>query len=296
MGALHEGHRELIRHARRMPGAGVVAVSIFVNPLQFGPNEDLARYPRTLEADLRSVPRGGRRAGVRARARTTCTRAGARRRRSTRARSARELEGAVRPGHFAGVLTVVAKLFHIVAPGRRVLRREGLPAARAGPADGGRPGLPARRRRRADRPGARRPGALLAATPTSRPSTARSPRPCSARWPPARRVSARGPEAVLAAARGGAGRRAGARRRLPGAARPRPRTGPAAPAGRGCSSPPGWAPPGSSTTSPARPCRRTPVRRTDPSCRCCSASTSATPRSRSGSTPTRPRPRSPARR
>ena len=52
MGALHEGHRELIRHARRMPGAGVVAVSIFVNPLQFGPSEDLARYPRPRETDL----------------------------------------------------------------------------------------------------------------------------------------------------------------------------------------------------------------------------------------------------
>ena len=52
MGALHEGHRELIRHARRMPGAGVVVVSIFVNPLQFGPAEDLSRYPRPLDTDL----------------------------------------------------------------------------------------------------------------------------------------------------------------------------------------------------------------------------------------------------
>ena len=52
MGALHEGHRELIRHARRAPGAVVTAVSIFVNPLQFGPSEDLDRYPRPLDADL----------------------------------------------------------------------------------------------------------------------------------------------------------------------------------------------------------------------------------------------------
>jgi pantoate--beta-alanine ligase len=115
MGALHEGHRELIRHARRMPGAGVVAVSIFVNPLQFGPAEDLARYPRPLEADLQIC----RDEGVElvfapgvddmypAGATTTTVDPGP---------LGGELEGAVRPGHFAGVLTVVAKLFHIVAP------------------------------------------------------------------------------------------------------------------------------------------------------------------------------------
>ena len=115
MGALHEGHRELVRHARRMPGAGVVAVSIFVNPLQFGPTEDLARYPRTLETDLQicrdegvelvfaptvddMYPGGPG---------TTTVDPGP---------LGAELEGAVRPGHFAGVLTVVAKLFHIVGP------------------------------------------------------------------------------------------------------------------------------------------------------------------------------------
>ena len=115
MGALHEGHRELIRHARRMPGAGVVAVSIFVNPLQFGPSEDLARYPRPLETDLQIC----RDEGVElvfapgaddmypAGATTTTVDPGP---------LGTQLEGAVRPGHFAGVLTVVAKLFNIVAP------------------------------------------------------------------------------------------------------------------------------------------------------------------------------------
>ena len=114
MGALHEGHRELIRHARRVPGATVIAVSIFVNPLQFGAHEDLDRYPRPLEADLDAC----REEGVElvftpsvehmypTGADTTVT----------PGPLAAELEGAVRPTHFAGVLTVVSKLFHIVAP------------------------------------------------------------------------------------------------------------------------------------------------------------------------------------
>jgi pantoate--beta-alanine ligase len=114
MGALHEGHRELIRHARRAPGAVVPVVSIFVNPLQFGPAEDLTRYPRPLEADLQAC----REEGVELvflpgvpdmypEGADTSVAPG---------RLGDELEGAVRPGHFAGVLTVVAKLFHIVAP------------------------------------------------------------------------------------------------------------------------------------------------------------------------------------
>jgi pantoate--beta-alanine ligase len=114
MGALHEGHRELIRHARRMPGAGVVAVSIFVNPLQFGPNEDLARYPRPLADDLAVCREEGVElvftpgvADMYPAGSTTTVDPGP---------LGTELEGAVRPGHFAGVLTVVAKLFHIVAP------------------------------------------------------------------------------------------------------------------------------------------------------------------------------------
>jgi pantoate--beta-alanine ligase len=114
MGALHEGHRELMRHARRIPGAGVTAVSIFVNPLQFGPNEDLARYPRPLEADLAACREEGVelvfRPGVAdmyPEGADTAVTPGA---------LGTQLEGAVRPGHFAGVLTVVSKLFHIVGP------------------------------------------------------------------------------------------------------------------------------------------------------------------------------------
>jgi pantoate--beta-alanine ligase len=114
MGALHEGHRELIRHARRMPGAGVTVVSIFVNPLQFGPNEDLARYPRPLEADLAACREEGVElvftpgvADMYPEGADTAVTPGA---------LGAQMEGAVRPGHFPGVLTVVSKLFHIVGP------------------------------------------------------------------------------------------------------------------------------------------------------------------------------------
>jgi pantoate--beta-alanine ligase len=114
MGALHEGHRELIRHARRSPGATVTVVSIFVNPLQFGPNEDLARYPRPLEADLEACREEGAELvflpgvpDMYPEGADTTVGPGA---------LGDELEGAVRPGHFAGVLTVVTKLFHIVGP------------------------------------------------------------------------------------------------------------------------------------------------------------------------------------
>ncbi|AHH93748.1 pantoate--beta-alanine ligase [Kutzneria viridogrisea] len=113
MGALHEGHRELIRRARRLPGT-VVVVSIFVNPLQFGAGEDLSRYPRPLEADLAALREEGVELaftpGVEdlyPEGAAVTVHPGP---------LGDELEGADRPGHFAGVLTVVAKLFNIVRP------------------------------------------------------------------------------------------------------------------------------------------------------------------------------------
>lgn len=112
MGALHEGHRSLIRLARER--ADHVVVSIFVNPLQFGPNEDFARYPRTLEADLEVCAADGV-AVVFAPAaeemyapdRSISVTAGP---------MGSIVEGAFRPGHFDGVLTVVLKLFNLVRP------------------------------------------------------------------------------------------------------------------------------------------------------------------------------------
>ena len=120
MGALHVGHERLLRVARTLAGPrGSVVVSIFVNPLQFGPGEDLDRYPQTLDEDL-----------------ARCARAGAQ---LVFAPSAAEMypggkpevtvdpgpmgqvfEGQFRPGFFGGVLTVVLKLFHLTRPATAV--------------------------------------------------------------------------------------------------------------------------------------------------------------------------------
>ena len=113
MGALHEGHRTMVRAARER--AATVVVSVFVNPTQFGPGEDFDRYPRTWDADVAALadegvdvvfhppvdevyPPGA--VGVTV----------------DPGPLGSTLEGAVRPGHFAGVLTVVAKLFGLVRP------------------------------------------------------------------------------------------------------------------------------------------------------------------------------------
>lgn len=112
MGALHQGHLSLVRRARR--GADRVVVSIFVNPLQFGPREDFGRYPRPIARDRALLARervdlvwepgvadlypDGERTRVRVEGLDEV------------------LEGASRPGHFTGVVTVVAKLLNAVAP------------------------------------------------------------------------------------------------------------------------------------------------------------------------------------
>jgi pantoate--beta-alanine ligase len=113
MGALHAGHRELIRVARRR--CEVIVVTVFLNPLQFAPGEDLSRYPRTLDSDLELCaaedvdlvfappvsevyPAGEPQVRVHA------------------GPLGDVLEGASRPGHFDGVLTVVAKLLHMTRP------------------------------------------------------------------------------------------------------------------------------------------------------------------------------------
>nr|WP_241833212.1 pantoate--beta-alanine ligase [Streptomyces caatingaensis] len=116
MGALHEGHATLIREARRIAGADVqVVVTVFVNPLQFGPHEDLDRYPRTLDADLALAEEAGADA-VFAPSVAEVYPGGEPEVRVTAGAMGGRLEGAHRPGHFDGVLTVVAKLLHLTAP------------------------------------------------------------------------------------------------------------------------------------------------------------------------------------
>lgn len=123
MGALHEGHATLVKEARQMAGSSAqVAASIFVNPLQFGPNEDFDRYPRTLEADLALCEASG----------ADMVFAPAVREVYQADRSIKILEtslsnvlcGASRPGHFDGVCTVVAKLFNLVQPDESVFGKK----------------------------------------------------------------------------------------------------------------------------------------------------------------------------
>jgi pantoate--beta-alanine ligase len=112
MGALHAGHLALVEEARRR--AGMVAVSIFVNPTQFGPNEDFARYPRSLEADRDAVAAAGAH-GVFAPEVSAMYPPGD----ETRVRvgaTAEPLCGRHRPGHFEGVATIVTKLFALAGP------------------------------------------------------------------------------------------------------------------------------------------------------------------------------------
>jgi pantoate--beta-alanine ligase len=113
MGALHAGHEALIAEAARRCAA--VVVSIFVNPLQFGPDEDLDRYPRTLDDDLARCERAGVDV-VWTPAVEDVYPEGPARVRVDPGPLGRELEGAARPGHFAGALTVVTKLLNLVRP------------------------------------------------------------------------------------------------------------------------------------------------------------------------------------
>ncbi|WP_336054362.1 pantoate--beta-alanine ligase [Streptomyces sp. CA2R101] len=116
MGALHEGHATLIRAARRRVGpGGQVVVTVFVNPLQFGAGEDLDRYPRTLDADVELAAAAGADA-VFAPSVDEVYPGGEPQIRIAAGPMGTLLEGASRPGHFDGVLTVVAKLLHLTAP------------------------------------------------------------------------------------------------------------------------------------------------------------------------------------
>jgi pantoate--beta-alanine ligase len=112
MGYLHEGHLALVDEARRR--ADAVVLSIFVNPLQFGPKEDLARYPRDLPRD-RALARDRGVDALFVPSVDTMYPPGSEIRLVPGA-TAERWEGAARPGHFAGVLTVVAKLFNLVQP------------------------------------------------------------------------------------------------------------------------------------------------------------------------------------
>lgn len=114
MGNLHEGHLNLMRRAREI--SDCVVASIFVNPLQFGPQEDLASYPRTLEADQASLASEGIALLFAPPVEEMYPQGEDSQTIVSVPKLANILCGAHRPGHFTGVTTVVAKLFNIVAP------------------------------------------------------------------------------------------------------------------------------------------------------------------------------------
>lgn len=119
MGYLHPGHISLVRRARKLVGSrGKVVVSLYVNPAQFAPTEDLSRYPRDLKGDQKHCRAAGADVLFAPRDKeiyppdySTCV---------EEQRLSAGMEGASRPGHFRGVATVVAKLFNIVLPNAAV--------------------------------------------------------------------------------------------------------------------------------------------------------------------------------
>lgn len=115
MGALHEGHASLMTLARARVGAGPVLVSVFVNPLQFGAGEDLTRYPRTLSSDVELCARLGVDV-VFAPSVEEVYPDGELQVTVDSGELGTRLEGASRPGHFEGVLSVIAKLFGLIGP------------------------------------------------------------------------------------------------------------------------------------------------------------------------------------
>jgi len=120
MGALHEGHTQLVVEAKKR--ADFVALTIFVNPMQFGPNEDLARYPRTLEADVERCRANG--VDLVFAPNATAMYPAGFASKVTVAGLTDVLDGVFRPGHFEGVCTVVTKLFQLTGESVAVFGRK----------------------------------------------------------------------------------------------------------------------------------------------------------------------------